>query len=109
MNSVIENYESLTLEDKYINCMDKLLETENNILKTDEIILNEWYSIQYLNIFRDQRDYFDYMIRLPRYEKLMNIKKILEYEIINLNKIYDEIEIIPKQESISLHMEQLEH
>ncbi len=87
MNSVIKDYESLSLEDKYIKCTDRLLETENNILKLDDLILNEWYSIENLNLFKNQRDYFDYMISLPKYEKLMNLKKILEFEIINLNTI----------------------
>lgn len=121
MNKIIENYDKFSLEDKYIQCTDRLLETENNLLKYDELILNEWYTIQDLNMFRDQRDYFDYMISLPNYENLMNIKKILEFEIIHLDTLYEnykeekedvediDIEIKPMQESISLHMEQLEH
>lgn len=116
MNNIIENYDKFSLEDKYIQCTDRLLETENNLSKYDELILNEWYSIQDLNMFIDQRDYFDYMISLPNYENLMNIKKILEFEIIHLDTLYEnykeekeDIEIKPMQESISLHMEQLEH
>ncbi len=110
MDNIIKNYQSLSLEDKYINCTDKLLETENNISKLDEMILNEWYSIQNLNLFKDQRDYFDYMLSLSNYEKLMNIKKNLEFEIIHLDTLFqNENDIIPMQESKSLHMEQLEH
>ena len=86
MNNVFKNYESLSLEDKYIQCTERLFETENNISKLDNAILDEWYSIESLNMFKNQRDYFDYMISLPKYEKLMNIKKILEYEIIYLNE-----------------------
>lgn len=114
MNKLIKNYEHFSLEDKYIHCTNTLLETENNILKFDELILNEWYSIQSLNMFKNQKEYFNYMISLPKYENLMNTKKMLEFEIIHLDKLYENQEetdrlIKPMQESKSLHMEQLEH
>ena len=111
MNNSVDNndsYENPSLEDKYVKYINKLEEIENNILQMDEVIMNEWYSIQSLNMFKNQREYFNYMLSLPRYEKLMNLKKFLENEIIELNKSYQDNNFIPMQESISLHMEQLE-
>jgi len=110
MNKLILNYDNLSIEYKYIMCSDKLLETENDLLNYDKLVLDEWYTIQYLNMFSDQIDYYNYMLSLPKYENLMNTKKILEFEIIQLNKLYEkESKIKPMQESISLHMEQPEH
>lgn len=110
MNELIKNYDNLSLEYKYIKCTDRLLKIENELLKFDEYVLNEWYFIQSLDMFKNQKHYFDSMISSPTYKNLMNTKKILELEIVNLNKfykirkeVYDEIK--PMQESISLHME----
>lgn len=108
MNKLISNYDNLSLEYKYIMCIDKLLETENDLLNYDKLVLNEWYTIQDLNMFIDQNDYYNYMVSLPKYQNLMNTKKILELEITQLDKLYEnqenediESEIKSTMESIS--------
>lgn len=106
MNNIVKNYEALSLDEKYILCSDKLLETDKNISAMDDLILNEWYIIESLGLFKSQHEYYDYMLSTEKYFNLMILKKNLEEEIEKLNIQY---EFIPKLESISLHMEQQEH
>ncbi len=75
-----------TCDDKYLQCLDKLLKIKQNICEYESNMLQEWYSIEHLNIFMNQRDYFDYVITMPKYKEMINTEMAFERELHNLSE-----------------------
>jgi hypothetical protein len=75
----------------YEKVQNKLYKTDKKIEKFEEDMFNEWKNIESLNLFKSQRDYFEYMISLPRFKKLMDKKNKLNLKI-------EEIDFLIKKE-----------
>ena len=95
MNSIINNYNMLLQDDKYAQCRNKLFEIEENIHKYEDIMYKEWYNVKELDIFKNQKEYFNYMTSIPRYKNMINMKMRLEKEI---KKLDDKIITIDENE-----------
>lgn len=69
----------------YTKLQNKLYKTDKKIEEFEENMYKEWKNIEYLNFFKSQKDYFEYMISLSRFKKLMNLKNKLNIQIDELD------------------------